>query len=93
MTQDLKTQVLDYVNQLREQYSIGPALAELPQGVPCDGLECVLARALNGADVSPGYIESPAFDELESYGEYPPLFVTEFINAFDDGNYPELIEA
>ena len=91
----MNERVLDYVNRIRVQRRIGEPLEELPKGRPGNELRCPIANALGGAcEVSAGH----AFWQV---GDIPghryekirlPKFVHDFIERFDAGAYPELIE-
>lgn len=82
--------VLRYVNRLREERKIGPALDALPKGDFEDSRTCPLAIALT-SDVDD--------DGVAVYGDQifigdssitPPLYVEQFVAAFDAGRYPHL---
>lgn len=95
MTQ--KERVLRYVNRLRQEYGIGPALDELPKGRPGCPWACVIARAIHGGvdteRISVGHDGLGPRHRAHEDIEIPPKYVAAFIRAFDRGCYPELIAA
>ncbi len=86
------------VNSLRQRLGMAP-LSELPKGVPGDGGNCPIQRALNCAKVESTYMHWYSFDDISALypdGKVPsistPQALVAFIAAFDDGNFPELVE-
>lgn len=91
-------EVLAFVNKERAKRDL-PALAELPKGIRSKACECPIARSFK----SPGIVPSTLSGGTNLYTEDDPNtsvdyilhsdVVARFVNAFDDGKFPELIEA
>ncbi len=89
-------EVLEWVNETRAEHNIGAALDALPRGWRSRSPECPIARALSAG---PLYASScRTYTALRDHAalseriEHPPV-VSAFIKAFDEGYYPDLIEA
>lgn len=91
----LTDNVLTFVNTERANLTL-PPLYELPTGVPGDEIDCVIGRCFN----SPGFrataggrmtvVQDLSDDHI--YEIAHPEYVTEFVNRFDEGHYPALID-
>lgn len=90
-TTPLEVSVLNWVNQQRESRGLEP-LDELPYGHPTNSGHCPVARGL-------GFNAVVSVDDYELYSEDSvcesgiiPDYVSTFIQDFDEGEYPHLIE-
>jgi hypothetical protein len=94
-----KLATLEWVNTIRADVGL-PLLAELPQGNPCSGRNCPVARGLSGVTATgveiTSYVSTAAYEvgprgpgRYERRGRLGP-WVHEFVHAFDHGYYPEL---
>lgn len=95
--EDLIKRALDAVNHVRLTNALGPPLESMPKGVRLRAEECPIARCLPDADVSASVIHAPWAPEhvdWHAHGYYmdTPWPIKEFIEAFDAGELPELIE-
>lgn len=83
---------LQWVNLMRERYSIGAPLTVLPVGIPDSACDCTLARALHcmvnrtEAKWYPGELGWP------EHTECLPGPVAEFVKAFDNYQYDDLVD-
>lgn len=77
--------VLAWVNRIRDEYVIGPALDKLPQGVPMECSNCPIAVALKATTGGSVSLMKPG-NQVQH-----PDYVVRFIDDFDCGVYPELI--
>ena len=92
-------EVLRMVNEIREFNGL-PTLVELPQGQRFQSDACVLARAFEGvlpnvrvgnAHVYNATVDASGFECWD--GGFDLDFPLEtFLNDFDNGSYPELVE-
>ena len=96
---NLEQWTLEWINETFVPLGLTP-IQELPKGIPMDGSSCVLGKVLNDGlpckqnkewwvgtkwvDVPDEYITNP------EEGIEMPLYVQEFVEAFDDGCYPDL---
>lgn len=87
---DVDPRVLAWVNSEREARGIGSPLAELPKGMCGSIFRCPIANALD-ATVDGQQVIYDYTGELE--GVDLPEYVHDFVNRFDGGEHPELIEA
>lgn len=100
-----REEVLALVNEMRALMGRGP-LTVLPCGLRDSGDSCPLANALDSDDVGQRYIAFGQNDYHRLVGEgrfmpsqdYPmsietPDLLSRFITAFDNLEYPELVEA
>lgn len=81
---------LEFVNELREEHDL-PPLDVLPAGLVLEALDCPVARAVTNCfdgtvEVSGTHVEVNGGEKVDL-----PDAVGEFIAAFDDGAYPDLI--
>jgi hypothetical protein len=89
--------VLAWVNDLRREHGLGDPMPHLPPGRRLDPRRCVVAQA-----VDPGrcIVEDDLltlYSRTDEYGDSwitgLPWYVADFLEAFDAGAYPGLIEA
>ncbi len=86
------------VNSLRQRLSMGP-LSALPKGIPGDGGNCPIQRALHCIIIEDSSIEWNCYEDAEALGAHggysipTPLALVAFIAAFDDGEFPDLVES
>lgn len=99
MSDIIKDATLAWVNHEREARGIGPALEELPKGFVNNGWRCPIANALGsgaGLDVFVCASRGVHYYELEdrpyAHTDIPP-YVEQFIRAFDQDVFPELLAA
>ena len=94
----LEALALEWVNQ---NFDISPPLLELPQGEQHDTTKCPVAVALNEnceGEWLVDYKSVEGYSRGLPYRDHPDVCitlsheVTLFIEAFDSGYYPELIE-
>lgn len=90
------TKVLDWVNTQRKELGMDP-LEELPKGMCHIPSQCVIANAL----YSPGLMRYISVGPYDAYAGMIdgsdwelrfPAPITQFVWAFDRGEYPELID-
>ena len=85
------------VNSLRQRLGMAP-LSELPKGVPGDGGNCPITRALNCACVEDARIEWKSYEDANAVGAEGTLYTSTprelvtFIAKFDDLKFPEVVE-
>lgn len=87
---DYRTETLSWVNKVRDRLSIGPPLDALPVGIPDSMCDCPIARALK-ADVTRTEVRWGFLDD-GPYEECVPVFAAEFIRAFDELEYDDLVD-
>lgn len=98
MTNLLYGAVLVWVNRQREVYGIGAPLKDLPLGIQDRSCECVIARALSApmltaaTDKDDTLLIDPSIPTDDMVRIDHPALVKEFIEGFDLGLYPDLIE-
>lgn len=80
---------LAFANEVRERYG-APPLSTLPRGVPDDSSSCPLANALR--DCGDPVEVSGCSADINGYTIQYPEEVWEFVEAFDSGRYPDLVE-
>jgi hypothetical protein len=93
--------VLGWVNQQRRIHGIGKALAALPLGRRGSSCDCPIARAFTAGPLHCSSSSRVSYlmtgDGLPGRpaagGIWHPGYVTDFIDAFDVGQIPELDEA
>lgn len=92
-------EVLCWVNIVRGTYGLGEPLTELPKGHCADYTGCVVARALDAGVVTNGDTHSGTIDWQNTRPELGlediplPEKIYEFVNEFDLGKHPELVDA
>lgn len=81
--------VLNYINELRRDYILGPPLTRVPKGYCNDSGHCPIARGLDPARV---LVERAGvyFADLNEVAEFPSR-ITNFVLDFDRGEYPDLM--
>lgn len=103
---ELITGTLSWLNNTFTKFGMKP-IEDLPEAYLCDSYQCVLARALTTSledmydNISVGYgsITMSKVPSRERVGLYEvqkeyfdvPLEVSDFIKAFDAGQFPEFI--
>ena len=91
LSQRQERRLVAWVNRQRDwRVGVKGRIKTLPRGVPNDGCECALARALDGRAQLCGdgswYVTPWRVEEL-------PKYVRDFERRFDEGEYPSLIES
>lgn len=91
---DIITDTLAWVNQVRSERGM-PTLAQLPAGRCGSHDKCPVARALTGTGADRVSVAHDVTFYFGGTAESLPLpyYVGEFIEAFDEELFPELIEA
>ena len=99
---ELITGTLSWLNNTFTKFGMKP-IEDLPEAWVCDSYQCVLARALTESladtydNVSVGYGSITMSKVYHREGEAPkeyfevPMEVSDFIKAFDAGQFPEFI--
>ena len=86
---------LDWVNEKRTQVFGLEPLDALPKGKRVEACQCPIARSLPRAAVCRDFTTIVNADD-EGKADYEfnnPECVQVFVRAFDQGSYPELVEA
>ena len=99
---ELITGTLSWLNNTFTKFGMKP-IEDLPEAYLCDSYQCVLARALTTSledmydNISVGYGSITMSKVYHREGEAPkeyfevPMEVSDFIKAFDAGQFPEFI--
>jgi hypothetical protein len=100
--QTLIDAALAEVNRLREVYNVGPPIEAMPKGRPHSADACPIAQCFpTWTLVTQCWMEGewiPHNEGAAVYGLLParaistPMMIADFINEFDNGRVPELIE-
>lgn len=90
-TKKQEQRLVAWVNRQRDwRVGVKGRIKKLPLGVPEDGCECVLARALGGRAMLHG---DGTWSVTPWRVERLPKYVREFERRFDNGEYSDLIDA
>jgi len=100
---ELITGTLSWLNNTFTKFGMKP-IEDLPEAYLCDSYQCVLARALTTSledmydNISVGYgsitmskVSHREQDEIQKEYFEVPMEVSDFIKAFDAGQFPEFI--
>lgn len=89
-TEKQEQRLVAWVNRQRDwRVGVKGRIKRLPRGVPLDGCECVLARALGGN----AFLNGDGSWNVTPYRVEPlPKYVREFERRFDEGKFPGLVE-
>lgn len=90
----LKRAALRFVNRIRAEQGREP-LPELPRGITGSAHRCPVANGINGAfnaSVTPWSVMWYSDDRTEAERRKTSALVQRFIHAFDQREFPELVE-
>lgn len=84
-------EVLNWANQVRANCDL-PAIGELPKGIPGNLCSCPLAKAIQGSVGFEAYVPLKQANYEEDLRESLPEGVALWVESFDEGKYPELVD-
>ena len=89
---ELKDYVVEWMNDTFAEAGLEP-INELPKGTPGDCEYCVIGRIVNDGLPDVNRVDGNGIMNEETSTNYPiNKEITAFIDLFDNGSYPELID-